>query len=455
MRTNTAATATAKTHGGAAAFPHLKPIERLKRSVMATMLWEGQFYEGGKSIAERIAELSVEVTVGELSDLAIHARVAGKLRHVPLLLAAELAKRGRGSPIVSETIREVIRRPDELGELLSLYWKDGKRPIAKQLQKGLAKAFRKFDAYQLAKYNRDEKIKLRDVLFLSHAKPANEAQAAVWKQLVDGTLPAPDTWESAAVAGKDKIETFRRLLGDGKMGALAILRNLKAMRDAGMDKAAVFAELCRLAPGSGILPFQFISAARAVPDWSDKIEEAMLSVRLPRLTGKTILVVDVSGSMQGILSTKSGLMRLDAAAALAMMASEMADDVTMYATAGSDAAMQHKTLILPAYRGFAIGGTLQASLHAMGGGGIFLTQAMRHIESDYSGVAPDRVIVITDEQDCDRRLSPASSPLLGKRNYLVNIASYQNGINFGNWTQVNGFSEETLRWIAADEAVAQ
>ena len=46
-------------------------------------------------------------------------------------------------------------------------------------------------------------VRLRDVLFMTHAKPRSDEQAAMWKQLVDGTLPAPDTWEVALSSGAD------------------------------------------------------------------------------------------------------------------------------------------------------------------------------------------------------------------------------------------------------------
>jgi hypothetical protein len=40
-----------------------------------------------------------------------------------------------------------------------------------QMRKGLARAFGKFDEYQLAKYDRDGVVKLRDVLRLARPKP--------------------------------------------------------------------------------------------------------------------------------------------------------------------------------------------------------------------------------------------------------------------------------------------
>jgi 60 kDa SS-A/Ro ribonucleoprotein len=87
----------------------------------------------------------------------------------------------------------VIQRADELGEFVALYWKEKKQPLSAVFKRGLAGAFTKFDAYQLAKYDRESVVKLRDVLFLCHAKAKDEAQAALWKKLVENTLESPDT----------------------------------------------------------------------------------------------------------------------------------------------------------------------------------------------------------------------------------------------------------------------
>src|SRR3712207_4558606 len=164
---------------------------QLRRSVMACLLWESQFYEDGISIAERIEQEADAVSPETLAQIALEARQVHGLRHVPLLLAALLAK--RGGPLVADTIEQVVDRADETAEFLAVYWRNGKRPLSAQVKKGLARAFRKFDAYQLAKYNRDNAVKLRDVLFMVHAKPKDEEQAATWKALVEGKLVSPDT----------------------------------------------------------------------------------------------------------------------------------------------------------------------------------------------------------------------------------------------------------------------
>ena len=68
---------------------------------------------------------------------------------------------------MAETLTRVIQRADELTEFVAIYWSEGKLPLSAQVKKGLAAAFRKFDAYALAKYNRENPVKLRDVLFLA------------------------------------------------------------------------------------------------------------------------------------------------------------------------------------------------------------------------------------------------------------------------------------------------
>ena len=185
---------------------------------MACLLWEDQFYEDGVEISGRIAELVPKVEAGKVADMAIEAREKMKLRHAPLLLVREMARHATHRALVGETLARVIQRADELTEFLAIYWKDGRVPLSGQVKKGLAAAFGKFDAYQLAKYDRPGPVRLRDVLFLSHAKPRDEAQAEVWKGLVEGKLTPPDTWEVALSAGADKRMAWERLIQERKLG---------------------------------------------------------------------------------------------------------------------------------------------------------------------------------------------------------------------------------------------
>src|SRR5215471_13380891 len=192
-----------RTHEGAPA-RHISPELQLRRSMLACMLWEDQFYEDGVAIAGRIRELVAQIPAEKVAALAVEAREKMKLRHAPLLLVREMARLKTHRHLVAETLARVIQRADELAEFVALYWSEGKQPLSAQVKKGLASAFTKFDEYALAKYNRAAPVKLRDVLFLCHAKPLDQAQADLWKRLVDGELATPDTWEVSLSAGADK-----------------------------------------------------------------------------------------------------------------------------------------------------------------------------------------------------------------------------------------------------------
>ena len=420
-----------RTHEGGPA-KHLKPEAELRRSVLACLLWENQFYEDGVAIADRIHELVARTPAEKVSALAREARAAMKLRHVPLLLVREMARLQTHRALVAETLAAVVQRPDELAEFLAIYWKDGKQPLSAQVKKGLAQAFTKFDGYQLAKYNRDHPIKLRDVLFLSHAKPKDLAQEVLWKELVEGRLAAPDTWEVALSAGADKRATWERLLLEDKLGALALLRNLRNMEQAGVDAKLVKDALARIRTAR-VLPFRFLAAARYAPQWEAELESAMLKslAEAPKLPGKTALLVDVSGSMLSPLSKRSEMLRTDAAYGLAVLLRELAEEVEIYT-------FSNELKRVPARRGFSLRDALDASQPHQG---TYLGKALRELKGE-----PERVIVITDEQAHDAVPAP---PKLG---YVINVASYKNGVGYGRWMHIDGWSEAVLEYIRALES---
>jgi hypothetical protein len=397
------------THEGAPT-GNLSAELQLRRSVLACLLWESQFYEDGVEIACRIAELVPKVEAAKVAALAVEAREQMKLRHAPLLLVREMARHTSHRRLVAETLEHVIQRADELAEFVAIYWKDGRAPLSAQVKKGLAAAFPKFDEYQLAKYDRGGSIKLRDVLFLSHAKPRGAAQASVWKKLVWGRLATPDTWEVALSSGADKREAWERLLREQKLGALALLRNLRNIREAGVDESFVLPALGAMST-SRVLPFRFLAAARYAPQWEEALEQAMLKslADQPELGGRTIVLVDVSGSMTAPLSRRSEMQRTDAAYGLAVLVREICEKVAVYS-------FSDRVVELPARRGFALRDALDASQpHS----GTLLGNALELLNKNERY---DRLIVITDEQAHDRVPAPNG------KGYVINVASYQNGV---------------------------
>src|SRR4051794_25264074 len=421
-----------RTHEGAPA-KSISAELQLRRSVLACLLWENQFYEDGVEIASRIAELVPKVEATKVAALAVEAREQMKLRHAPLLLVREMARYATHRALVAETLESVIQRADELSEFLAIYWATGRQPLSAQVKKGLAAAFRKFDGYALAKYNRDNPVKLRDVLFLSHAKPRDEAQAEVWKHLAEGALAPPDTWEVALSAGAGKREWFERLLRENKLGALALLRNLRNMAGSGVDETLVKSALRGLNT-SRVLPFRFIAAARYAPQWEAELETAMYSSveAAPKLAGKTVVVVDVSGSMTAPISARSEMQRTDAAYGLAILLREVAEELSVYS-------FSDRLVRVPSRRGFALRDALDNSQPH---GSTYLGRALETMRESY-----DRLIVITDEQVHD------SIPRPSGKAYMVNVASNKYGVGYGAWMHIDGWSESVIGYIRELEAL--
>lgn len=422
------------THEGAKA-SHINAELQLRRSVMACLLWEKTFYEDGEDIAARIAKTIPLVDPQKVAEIAIEAREKMKLRHTPLFIVREMARLKTHKHLVAATLEKIIQRADELSEFLAIYWKDGRQPLSAQVKKGLAAAFQKFGEYQLAKYNREGTVKLRDALFLSHAKPKDEAQAELWKRLITGELAIPDTWEVALSAGQDKKVAWERLISENKLGGLAFLRNLRNMKDAGVSERVIFDGLSKIKTDR-ILPFRFISAAKYAPQWEAQIEPVMLKCLegKTKLPGKTAIVVDGSGSMFGAkVSAKSEIDRFEAASALAILAREICENcvIIVFST---------NPYLVPARRGFALRDALFQKAERSS------TQTQNAIMlAAHQGY--DRIIIITDEQSHQA----ISNPLIGTKGYVINVAIYQNGIGYGQWTHIDGWSESVLDYILAIE----
>lgn len=438
MKTNLAvkfpAFGTLATHEGAPA-ARITPEQELRRTVAACLLWESGFYESGTDIADRIKTLVPKCRPEFVAACAFEGRTKMKLRHMPLLLLREMARLPTHRHLVGPMLRDVIQRPDELGEFLAIYMKEKKQPLSKQVKVGLAAAFGKFDEYQLQKWNRDGAFKLRDCLFLCHAKPKDEAQADLWKRLIDGKLKTPDTWEVELSAGADKKTTFERLMQENKLGALAFLRNMRNMREAGIDELAVslYASVVDI---SRVLPFRFIAAARAVPAWESLLEPMMLRACEGRekIPGKTIVLLDVSGSMNDKISAKSDITRLDAACGLGILLRELCEQVEILT-------FSNIVVQVPPRRGFALRDAISASQpHS----GTELGKAVNIVNAERQY---DRLIVLTDEQSADRVPGPKA------KGYVINVASNKNGVGYGPWSHIDGFSEACIDYLQEFERI--
>jgi hypothetical protein len=150
------------------------------------------------------------------------------------------------------------------------------------------------------------------------------------------------------------------------------------------------------------------------------------------------------------ISEKSEIDRAKAACALAVLVRELCEIPVIYATAGNDHTRIHKTQLVPSRRGFALSDAIYGMKDPLGGGGIFLEQVMNYVK-DHEKTA-DRIIVITDEQDCSgRENAPSRADAFGTHNYIINVNTYEHGIAYGKFTHINGWSEAVLDFIKLSE----
>jgi Mg-chelatase subunit ChlD len=226
-------------------------------------------------------------------------------------------------------------------------------------------------------------------------------------------------------------------LTERKLGALALLRNLRNLRSANVSEELVLSALAELKTDR-VLPFRFLAAARNAPQWETALEAAMfraLEGRAGKLAGRTVLLVDVSGSMEAAISHRSEMRRTDAAYGLAILLGEIAEKVTIYT-------FSEKAVMTPSRRGMALRDALDRSqLHA----GTYLGAALKQVEAEVRE-GWDRLIVITDEQSHDQIPAPRG------KGYVINVASNRNGVGYGTWTHIDGWSEAVVEYIAELEA---
>jgi len=179
-----------------------------------------------------------------------------------------------------------------------------------------------------------------------------------------------------------------------------------------------------------VLLFRFISAANVVRVLEDVLEEKMLECLKgsPKLDGKTLLLVDVSGSMEEKISSKSDLRRMDAAYGLAILLREVCENIRIFSFSGM-------AKEIPARHGFALKEAIDMSqIH----GSTCLGKAIK----DTVYVNADRIIVISDEQSHDDITSSIPS-----KAYMLNVGTDKNGVGYGKWINISGWSESVIDFI--------
>lgn len=316
-------------------------------SLVCTASLQNKFYEKDKATLDRMRNLVSKVKPEFVAKLAIYAREQMYLRSIPVVLAVELSKIHNGDSLVSQMTERIIQRADEITEVLSYYqFCNGRNEtkklnrLSKQLSKGVAASFFKFDEYQFAKYNRDGAVKIRDALFLTHPKPENKERIELFKKIVDDKLDIPLTWETklseAGKTKKDKKEVWESLIDSKKVGYMALMRNLRNILEANVTLKHIQIVAEYLSNKTAVeksrqLPFRFLSAYREIQEVGNPhtsifltaLEDAVLisaqNIKGYNYDTSILIASDVSASMRDPISPRSKVESYDIGLLLGML----------------------------------------------------------------------------------------------------------------------------------------
>lgn len=316
--------------------------ENLISKTVGAFWSEDLYYAKGAKQASETVELIKRVASVDpkfVLQLAAYARNVMYLRTTPQVILVEAANIEACKPFIREYTPKIVKRADELAEVIAYQLSAHGKPIPNSLKKGLAAAFANFDEYQLNKYDSDKgEVSLGDVLKLIYRKADYPVSKAMYNYLVNDVvdvdalpkiaalkeLLAKTAWdeEAQALAQKSSAtwETLTSKFGSSKevwstaannMGYMAKLRNLRNFVEKGVDLDPIldFIRDPKRVAGSKQLPFRFFSAYKQL-EGNQKVERAIsdafeTSVTNVQLKGSTAVLVDLSGSMRSTLSEKS------------------------------------------------------------------------------------------------------------------------------------------------------
>jgi hypothetical protein len=271
------------------------------------------------------------------------------------------------------------------------------------------------------------------------------------------------TWEDALSLGGDKLDKrklWEALIDAEALGYMALLRNLRNFDEAGVSKAhakkvAEIIEDEARVKSSRQLPFRFLSAYHAAPSdrWKQALTEALdySTTNIPKLSGRTLVLVDTSASMEGRLSDKSNVRYVDVAALFGVALARNASKVDLYGF--GDGVFRHEL----AYGGSVLGQT-QQFVRRVGEAG-HGTQIAASMKATFA--KHDRVVIFTDMQTMNARHTwygmgnvseavPANVPV-----YAWNLAGYEASMmptGSGNRHEFGGFSDSAFSIMQTLEA---
>lgn len=440
------------------------------------LMGKDSFYESNDARWKRVEALVDSVVADNqldfIANTIIHARHVMNIRSMPIaltvLFAKSLRKQNKSYPYMRILVRDVIARVDQITDMyavaLGVFGSKNKIPLA--IKRGVADAFNSFNEYQFAKYNTSSGVKLRDVLRIVHPKGSDEAQGELFKKIMTDALETPYTWETELSRNgqlheserKEKSVLWAELVTSGKLGYMALLRNLRNIKEANVGMEAMDIVYDRLADPEQVrkskqLPFRFINALDSVQQLNDnKLNRALSRAvdaslgNLPQIGKNVWIIIDCSGSMNGMWGSRSGTAPIKTAclfAAALAKANAEADNVrvTMFSENAKHISVNTDEPVL------TITNKLMGEVY---GGGTNLRAAL-NLKSRL-GFEPDTVVVLSDMQ-VNHLGSQNVSGLFEKDcvKVAINLEAYDStplDEKLG-WYQLSGWSERLFDFIPA------
>ena len=400
-------------------------------SLLLTSFVNDQFYRDGNTSLAELKNLAEKVKDKEfIAKSAIFARDRFGMRSITHALAGELTSQLNGKEWGKDFYDKVVVRVDDMTEILSYYLAnktDRTNPkFPNALKKGFAKAFDKFDGYNLSKYKGENKeVKLVDIVNLVHPVPTARNKEAL-ELLIKGELKNTQTWESKLSEAGQKAESeedlaklksnaWEELISTRKIGYFALLRNLRNIINQAPSVVSSACELLtdeNLIKRSRVLPFRFATAYEEISKLgsSKEVRDVLVAINqaldisvanVPKFDGETLVVMDVSGSMSGRASEIASLFG-------AILAKVNNCDVMTFSTRAQYKQYNPMDSVL----------TIRNSFRYSGGGtnfkSIFTTANKKY----------DRIIILSDMQGWMGYTTPSAEFNQYKKNYGANPFVY-------------------------------
>ena len=312
-------------------------------SMLLTSFANDQYYRTQKETFDELVQLIAECDTKFVAKAGIYARNEYGMRSITHVLAVELATYLSGKSWAKDYYENIVFRPDDMTETVAYYLAKGGKTLPNAMKKGFAKAFDKFDGYQLAKYRGEKSaVKLIDIVNMVHPIPTQKNAKAL-TALVKGELRSENTWESKLTqAGQNaettaqkadlKREAWADLIQSGKIGYFALLRNLRNIVEQApeqLDAAlAILTDERKITnPRNLVMPFRYLVAYKQFNGTdadSRKVRHALAKAieiacqNVPNLAN-TLVVVDNSGSMSSPVTGSQHLMCSEAGAIFGML----------------------------------------------------------------------------------------------------------------------------------------